>query len=195
MCHTGIRIYVLLLNRNSVTKGGFENWKLTSCAQCNASPPTHFIEFLSSYQKDSWWRLSFVHWLTVVLKVEEILRLLPPGHRLFLSAEILFGHFRMLLGNHGLGLWGVGIAQVTSKCSSAQPMQLVRVWHHWWKDGLEVSFAGLTLQWTCQLGSIPWPQSLTSLQAVVSFGPPSWLIQGTKERLWMSLCTFIFSTG
>lgn len=45
-----------------------------------------------------------------MLKVEEILCLLPLGHRLFLSSEILFGHFRMLLGNHVLGLWGVGIS-------------------------------------------------------------------------------------
>ena len=50
-----------------------------------------------------------------MVKVEEILSLLPPGHGPFPSSEILSGHCRMLLGNHVLGLWGVGIGSGHTK--------------------------------------------------------------------------------
>lgn len=55
-----------------------------------------------------------------MVKVEEILSLLPPGHGPFLSSEILSGHFRMLLGNPMLGLWGVGISSGHTKVQPSQ---------------------------------------------------------------------------
>lgn len=85
------------------------------------------------------------------------------------------------LRNHTLGLRGVGVSSVTWKCGSARPSQPDRVWPWWLKHGAEVSFLGLTPQWTCCPGTIPRPQSETSFSAVVSYVPPFRLRQGTKE--------------
>lgn len=153
--------------------------------------------WIPEYQKDTWWRLSFIHWLTVVVKAEEILSLLPPGHWPLLSLEVSFGQFREISEASHVRIVGRGVrlGSHQSVAHSAQPCRLVRIWHCWWTHGAEVSFVGLTPQWTCYLGTIPWPLSVASFQAVVSYVPPSWLRRGTKDRLWKSLCTFIISTG
>lgn len=64
--------------------------------------------------------------------------------------------------NHMLGLWGVRGSSGHIKLWFSPPSQLVRIWHRWLKHGAEVSFVGLTPQWTCYLSTIPWPQSITS---------------------------------
>lgn len=147
--HRNAHICSLAKRTLSVNNGVFENWKVTSCAQCNAVHPIRFAEFPSKYQKDPWRRLSFVHWLTVVVKVDGILSLLPPGQWPFLSSEVLFGQFSMLSEESCVRIVGSkGSAQVTSKCSSAQPSL-----GGWWGFGT----TGERMGWRSAL--LVWPLS------------------------------------
>lgn len=66
-------------------------------------------------------------------------------------------------------------AQVTSECGLAHPRELVRIWHCWLNHGAEVNVGGLTPQWPCYVGTILWPQALTSFQA-------SFLVHARNKR-------------
>lgn len=194
MCHTGIRICSLAKQKLSYQR---RFWKLEvdflRSVQHHPLPPFYWIpEFWRTLGKDS--VLSTDSQLCLKLKKFSVfclwaLETLLQVQRFYLVTSGCF------LGNHGWFCREFRIAQVTSKVQLSPAYAAGhRFKHHWWKGWAGGQLSGLTLQWDpVSLNSITHFTSLTSFQAVV-LRASSWLIQETKERLWMSLCTFIIST-
>lgn len=149
MFHTGMCIYVLLLNQHAQLTMGF--LKTGRWLPVLSAMPSILSILLNSRvsTRRTLGEDSVLSTDSAVVKVKEILSLLPPGHWPFLSLEVLFGQFRMLSEESCVRIVGSkGSAQVTSKCSSAQPSL-----GSWWGFGT----TGERMGWRSAL--LVWPLS------------------------------------